>query len=167
MILPPGPQTSHWQFHHVPLDATKPFQVEFEVSKGAGKSFGGFLIDDINLSETVCPHVILQIDDFEKVLNTSRYRTPVYSQRQYSTGGYAYRTGILLNKNRVGAFVQLLSGEYDDKLQWPVPMRQVTFQLLDQNPNIQQQKSQQLSVTSDPRFVTSNGKLQKCSKRNI
>lgn len=152
-----GPPTSHWTLQHVSLNATKHFQVEFEVRKGAGSSTGGFSIDDINLSELECPHVTWQINDFEKLLNTSAYGTFIYSPRQYSRGGYAYRVGLILNQASFGMFVQLLSGENDDQLEWPCPHRQVTFQMLDQNPNIQLQMSKQISITSDPTLTSSSG----------
>ncbi|XP_051261226.1 meprin A subunit beta isoform X2 [Dicentrarchus labrax] len=151
-----GPPTSHWQVKHVSLNATKHFQVEFEIRKGAGNSSGSFSIDDINLSETECPHVTMQINDFENVWNTSEYGTTLYSQRQYSSGGYAYAVGTVLFNTHFGLFVQLLSGKYDDKLEWPLPQRQVTFQMLDQNPNIQLQMSKQRSITSDQQ-VRSDG----------
>ncbi|KAM8868894.1 meprin A subunit beta-like [Spinachia spinachia] len=142
-----GSPTSYWQLKHVSLNATKQFQVEFEVRKGAGSSSGGFSIDDINLSEIECPHVTIQIDDFENILKTAG--TTVASARHYSSGGYAHRFGILPANGTVGLFVQLLSGENDDKLEWPCPQRQVTFKMLDQNPNIQLQMSKQASFTSD------------------
>ncbi|KAM7421205.1 hypothetical protein PAMA_015386 [Pampus argenteus] len=145
-----GKSTSHWQLQHVSLTATKRFQVVFEVQKGAGSSAGGFSIDDINLSEIECPHFTWQINDFENFLSTSSYDTTMYSPRQYSRGGYAYRFAMTTYVTSFGLFVQLLSGENDDNLEWPCPQRQVTFQMLDQNPNIQLQMSLQRSVTSDP-----------------
>lgn len=157
--LPSGPRTSHWQLHHVSLNATRHFQVEFEVRKGAGNSTGGFSIDDINLSETECPHVTIQIDDFENTLNTSDFGTIIYSPLQYSRGGYAYTVGVGLYQTYVGVFVRLLSGKYDDELEWPVPQRQVTFQMLDQTPNIQLQMSKQRSITSD--LAGNNGKFKR------
>lgn len=36
----PGTQTSHWELYRVPLNAIRPFRVEFEVHKGAGNSPG-------------------------------------------------------------------------------------------------------------------------------
>ncbi|XP_033976327.1 meprin A subunit beta-like [Trematomus bernacchii] len=150
-----GEPTKHWKLHHVSLNATKHFQVEFEVRKGAGSSTGGFSIDDINLSETECPHVTMQLDDFEQTLSSSKYGTTIYSPRQYSSGGYAYRVGVLLYNSYFGLFVQLVSGEKDDRLEWPCPQRQVTFKMLDQNANIQVQMSKQLSITSD--LSTSSG----------
>lgn len=160
-----GPPTSRWQLQHFSLKATKHFQVEFEVRKGAGPSKGGFSIDDINLSETECPHVTLQIDDFEEVLSTSRNGDRIYSPRHYSSGGYAYRVGVLLYKGVSGVFVQMLSGKNDDNLKWPCTQRQVTFQLLDQNPSIQLQMSKQRSITSDP-FLSSNGRKFEQPKRS-
>ncbi|XP_040900538.1 meprin A subunit beta-like [Toxotes jaculatrix] len=144
-----GPPTSHWQLQHVSLNASKDFQVEFEVRKGAGSSSGGFSIDDINLSEIECPHVTLQINDFEKLLNTSDLKI-IYSQPQYSSGGYAYRVAFFLYQKRFGLFVQLLSGKYDDQLEWPCRDKQLTFQLLDQTPSIQLHMSKQRSFTTNP-----------------
>ncbi|XP_037836426.1 meprin A subunit beta isoform X2 [Kryptolebias marmoratus] len=147
-----GPTTSHWKLHHVSLNATKQFQVVFEVQKLAENSTGGFSIDDINLSETECPHVTLQIDDLKNRLNTSVSGTTIYSPRQYSKEGYAYRVAVVLYQTFVGVYVQLLSGDHDDQLEWPCLQRQITFQILDQNPNIQQQMSKQWSFTTDQNF---------------
>ncbi|XP_035984208.1 meprin A subunit beta [Fundulus heteroclitus] len=145
-----GPPTYHWQLHHVSLNATKNFQVVFQAWKGDRNSTGSFSIDDINLSETECPHVTLQIDDFEKLLSTSAFGTTIYSPRQYSKEGYSYRIGVKLYKESVGMFVQLLSGENDDQLKWPCLQKQMTLQVLDQNPSVQKQMSKQRS------FVTRN-----------
>uniref|UniRef100_A0A3Q2P3U7 Meprin A subunit beta-like n=1 Tax=Fundulus heteroclitus TaxID=8078 RepID=A0A3Q2P3U7_FUNHE len=143
-----GSPTSHWKLHHVSLNATKPFQVVFEARKGAGSSTGGFSVDDINLSETECPHVFIQIDDLENRLNTSSSGTRIYSPRQYSKDGYAYRVAVILYKTYVGMFVGLLSGEFDNQLQWPCLQRQMIFQLLDQTPNQQLQMSKQRTLIS-------------------
>ncbi|GAA6220350.1 meprin A subunit beta-like isoform X1 [Lates japonicus] len=152
-----GLPTSHWQLKHISLNATKHFQVEFEVRKGAVNSSGGFSIDDINLSEIECPHVTIQLNDFEKLLNTSSYGTTIYSPQQYSSGGYSYRAAVTLYQSFVGLFVQLLSGKYDDQLEWPCPQRQVTFQLLDQTPNIQHHMTKQRSITTDPTYASPQG----------
>ncbi|XP_043972319.1 meprin A subunit beta-like [Gambusia affinis] len=147
-----GPPTSHWKLHHVSLNATKNFQVVFEVQKGAGDSTGGFSIDDINLSETECPHVTLQIDDLERLLNTSSFRTAIYSPRQYSKEGYAYQIVVVLYQAFIGMYMKILSGDNDDQLKWPCLQKQVTFQLLDQTPNMKMQMSKQWSeVTHETR----------------
>uniref|UniRef100_A0A3B3HHT0 Metalloendopeptidase n=1 Tax=Oryzias latipes TaxID=8090 RepID=A0A3B3HHT0_ORYLA len=144
-----GSQTSHWRLHHVSLNATMNFQVVFEAQKAAGRSTGGFSVDDINLYETECPHLSLQIDDFQRVLNTSASESRIYSSRQYSSEGYAYRFAVILYKTYFGLFMQLLSGDNDDKLQWPCLGRQMTFQMLDQTPSIQQQMTKQKSFTTN------------------
>ncbi|XP_053737283.1 meprin A subunit beta-like [Synchiropus splendidus] len=152
-----GPQTSHWRIHHVSLDAQSEFQVEFEVQKGNGSSSGGISIDDINLSEIQCPDVTMQIDDFEHVLTTSPRGTFMFSPRHYSSGGYAYRFAVELNRFYFGLRVQLLSGQNDDELTWPCLNRQVTLQVVDQTPNIQQHMSRQRSFTTDLSITTENG----------
>ncbi|KAM9723725.1 uncharacterized protein ACNS7B_019030 [Menidia menidia] len=152
-----GETTSHWKLQHVSLNATKRFQVVFEAQKGAGSSAGGLSIDDINLSETECPHMTLQIDDFEKLLNTSAYGTRIYSPRQYSKEGYAYRVATILFKTQFGLYFQLLSGDNDDQLEFPCLQRQMTSQMLDQNPNIQLHMTKQRSFTTDESQVTSSG----------
>lgn len=162
--MPSGQRTTHWQIQHVSLNATKHFQVVFEVRKGKGSSSGGFSIDDINVSETECPHFTMQIDDFESLLNNSAFGTDVHSTQLYSRGGYSYRVGILMKKTYVSIYVQLLSGIYDDQLEWPCPQRQVTFQMVDQNPDIQQQMTKQASITSDLRTFGVNGKFSRRRK---
>ncbi|KAM9797844.1 uncharacterized protein ACB057_008878 [Neosynchiropus ocellatus] len=152
-----GPPTSHWRIHHVSLDPQSEFQVEFEVQKGNGSSFGGISIDDINLSEIQCPHVTIQVDEFEHLMTTSSPGTYVFSERRYSSDGYAYRFAVVMNQNYFGLRVQLLSGQYDDELAWPCLNRQVTLQVLDQTPNIQQHMSKQRSFTTDSSITTGNG----------
>ncbi|XP_016529420.1 meprin A subunit beta-like, partial [Poecilia formosa] len=144
-----GSPTSHWKIHHVSLNATKDFQVVFEVRKGAGISTGGFSIDDINLSETECPHFVWQIDDLENLLNTSSSGTQIYSKRQFSKDGYAYRVATILYKTYIGMYVQLLSSQNDDQLQYPCLQRHMIFQLLDQTPNKQLQMSKESTLVSD------------------
>ncbi|XP_017270794.1 meprin A subunit beta [Kryptolebias marmoratus] len=56
-------------------------------------------------------------------------------------------------------YVRLLSGDFDDQLEWPCLRRQMNFQLLDQNPNIQQQMSKQRNFISVETHVTSSGTL--------
>uniref|UniRef100_A0A3B1KEJ9 Metalloendopeptidase n=1 Tax=Astyanax mexicanus TaxID=7994 RepID=A0A3B1KEJ9_ASTMX len=128
-----GSPTDHWQFRLVPLDASKTFQVEFEARKGNGYSRGGFSVDDINLSETECPHSIC----------------PLF----YSPEGYRFYLVLLLNSNTLEIRINLVSGIYDDRLQWPCPWRQVTFTLLDQNPDIRNRASKQRSFTTDPNLL--------------
>lgn len=134
---------------HVPLNATKPYQVVFEVRKGNGTSEGGFSIDDINLSGTECPHFTMQLNNFERLLNESTFGYTINSPRLYSRGGYSYRVGIIFFQIYFGLYMQLLSGENDASLEWPVPQRQVTFQMMDQQPDLLDRMSIERSFTTD------------------
>lgn len=151
----PGEQTFDWQFHRVPLNAGKPFQVLFEVRNGNEDSSGSFSIDDINLSESECPHNIWQVKDFERLLTITDYNTYLFSPRVYSTEGYAYQMVIALRETFFGVYFRLVSGDNDSTLEWPCPWRQVTFIMLDKNPHIQQQMSNQITLTTDPSYSES------------
>ncbi|KAL7886673.1 hypothetical protein AOLI_G00043940 [Acnodon oligacanthus] len=152
-----GSPTNHWQLRYVPLNAGKPFLVEFEARKGGGYSRGGFSVDDINLSESECPHNVWQIRNFMELWNKSAPGTFIFSPAYYSPDGYRYQVFLMLNQNSFSIYVRLVSGVYDDQLQWPCPWRQVTFLLLDQNPDIQQRMSNEASLTTDP-TLTYDGK---------
>nr|XP_054597343.1 meprin A subunit beta-like [Nothobranchius furzeri] len=143
-----GSRTSYWKLQHVSLNASKNFQVVFEVQKGPGSSEGGFSIDDVNLSEIECPHLSLQIDEFENIFSSDS-KENIYSPRHYTEKGYAYRLAVGFNQTSVMLYVQLLSGAYDSTLEWPVLQNQVTFQMLDQSPNIQMQMSKKRSFMTD------------------
>ncbi|XP_042565063.1 meprin A subunit beta-like [Clupea harengus] len=149
-----GSPAEYWQFHHVPLNATKTFQVEFEARKGPGSSSGGFSVDDINLSETECPHQTWQIRNFEEVLNTSNYGTILYSPKYYSIDGYGYQILLQLLNTFFGVRVRLVSGDYDDTLEWPLAWRQITARMLDQNPHMQLRLSRERSLTTDPVLIS-------------
>ncbi|XP_061097359.1 meprin A subunit beta-like [Conger conger] len=142
-----GPPADYWQLQHVPLNANKLFQVEFEGQKGEGRSSGGFSIDDINLSETECPHQTWHIRNVEQLIAND---TVLFSPRYFSKTGYGYQILAVLSPTVIGAFVRLVSGENDDQLQWPCPWHQITILFLDQNPDIQKRMSRQFSYTTDP-----------------
>ncbi|XP_031415264.2 meprin A subunit beta-like [Clupea harengus] len=144
----------YWQVHNVPLNATKTFRVEFEARKGPGSSSGGFSVDDINLSETECPHQTWQIRNFEEVLSISKknslYGAILYSPRYYSIDGYGYQILLQLRKTVFGVYVRLVSGDYDDTLEWPLTWRQISARIMDQNPHMQLRMSWERSLTPNP-----------------
>ncbi|KAM3614726.1 uncharacterized protein V6R79_018509 [Siganus canaliculatus] len=148
-----GKPTYDWHFYKVPLSAAKTFQVVFEVRKGSQESSGGFSIDNINLSESECPHEVWRIHDFEKLLTTTDYDSYLFSPRMYSSEGYAYQVIIVFRETFFGVYFRLVSGEHDSRLAWPCAWRQVSIIMLDQNPHIQHQMSKQLTLTTDPSFV--------------
>ncbi|XP_063054506.1 meprin A subunit beta-like [Engraulis encrasicolus] len=152
-----GSPVDYWQLYHVALNASKTFQVEFEGLRGSGSSRGGFSVDDINLSETTCPHHTWQIRNFSKTLKNSAQTPFLYSPKYYSIDGYRFQIMLKMTKDHFGAFVRLVSGSNDDKLQWPCPWRQVTIEALDQNSHLQHRMSAQISMTTDPTQMGQNG----------
>ncbi|KAF4114137.1 hypothetical protein G5714_004360 [Onychostoma macrolepis] len=144
----------YWKLHHVPLNAQKSFQVVFEARKGAGNSSGGFSLDDINISETECPFT-WQIRDFEKELNSG---PEIWSPLFYSSDGYRFVALLQVFRNQIEIYVSLVSGACDEQLQWPCPWRQITVQILDQNPHIQKRMSFEQSITTDPGLALNDGR---------
>ncbi|XP_029360019.1 meprin A subunit beta-like isoform X2 [Echeneis naucrates] len=144
-----GRPASHWQLHHVPLKATRSFQVEFEVRKGAGNSSGGFSVDDINLFESECPHHVWHIPNIDHLLKNGSVGTSILSPRFITRQRYGIQLLLHLYPDCLGAFFRLVSTDHDDQLQWPCVWRQVTISLLDQSHHIQHRMSKQMSITTD------------------
>lgn len=139
------------------MNARSKFRIVFEGRKGANSSNGGLSIDDINLSETHCPHHVWHIKNFTQLLNSSPADRAgeLYSPPFYSSQGYAFQIALDVNGSDTNPFnlaiyFHLISGENDDKLQWPCAWQQATMVLLDQNPDIRQRMSNQRSITTDP-----------------
>ncbi|NXS20753.1 MEP1B protein, partial [Mystacornis crossleyi] len=154
---PNGSPETYWQLHHVSLNVTSKFRVVFQGVRGSGLSNGGLSIDDINLSETQCPHHVWHIRNFTHLLNTSPAGRDgiIYSPPFYSSKGYAFQVRLYVNGTsdnpfNLGIYLSLISGANDDHLQWPCPWQQGTMILLDQHPDIRQRMSNQRSVTTDP-----------------
>ncbi|XP_023399669.2 meprin A subunit beta [Loxodonta africana] len=145
-----------WQLYHVTLTVTNKFRVVFGGIRGSGASLGGLSIDDINLSETWCPHHIWHIKNFTQFIGSPNGK--LYSPPFYSSKGYAFQIYLNLNHSTdVGIYFHLISGANDDQLQWPCPWQQATMTLLDQNPDIRQRMSNQRSITTDPFMTIDNG----------
>ncbi|XP_039768470.1 meprin A subunit beta [Ornithorhynchus anatinus] len=146
-----GAPEDTWQLYHVSLNVSKKFRVVFEGVRGAGTSPGGLSIDDINLSETRCPHHTWRIRNFTHLLDTSSQNGKIFSPPFYSPKGYAFQISLNISDPvQVGIFFYLISGANDDSLKWPCPWQQATLTLLDQNPDIRRRMSNQRSVTTDP-----------------
>ncbi|XP_029443041.1 meprin A subunit beta [Rhinatrema bivittatum] len=157
-----GDPVDYWQLYHVSLNMTRKFRVVFEAVKGAGVSNGGFSIDDINLSETLCPHHVWHIGNFTNLLNTSPAGEKVFSPAYLSYEGYSFQIALYVNGTidapfNLAIYVHLVSGPNDNHLQWPCPWKQVTMELMDQNPDIRQRMSNLRSITTDPTEVKSDG----------
>ncbi|KAM9056273.1 meprin A subunit beta [Megaptera novaeangliae] len=145
-----------WQLYHVTLKVSNKFRVVFGGVRGAGASRGGLSIDDINLSETQCPHHVWHIRNFTQLIGSPS--GSVFSPSFYSSKGYAFQICLNLSSlPNIGMYFHLISGANDDQLEWPCPWQQVTMTILDQNPDIRQRMSNQRSITTDPFMTTGNG----------
>uniref|UniRef100_A0A4X1VLS0 Meprin A subunit n=1 Tax=Sus scrofa TaxID=9823 RepID=A0A4X1VLS0_PIG len=145
-----------WQLYHVTLKVTNKFRVVFRGVRGAGDSLGGLSIDDINLSETQCPHHTWHIRNFTQYLSDPN--GALFSPPFYSSKGYAFQIYMTLtNLTKIGIYFHLISGANDDQLQWPCPWQQATMTILDQNPDIRQRMSNGRSITTDPSLTSDDG----------
>ncbi|KAI5619860.1 meprin A subunit beta precursor [Silurus asotus] len=150
-----GGLRNSWELHHVTLDASQKFRVVFEGVKGMRTSQGGLSLDDVNLSETQCPHHTWHIRNFTSLLATTPVGSKIYSPTFLSPDGYSFQIGLYINgksgsSNNMGMYLHLTSGPNDSQLQWPCPWRQATIALMDQHPNIQQRMDNQRMITTDP-----------------
>ncbi|XP_072528882.1 meprin A subunit beta [Salminus brasiliensis] len=157
-----GGLRNSWELYHVTLNASQKFRVVFEGVKGTEALSGGLSLDDINLSETQCPHHIWRIRSFSSVLETtpvgSVMRSPIFLSRDgYSFQISLYVNGKKSNPDSMAIYFHLTSGPHDSQLTWPCPWRQATMALMDQNPNIQHRMDNQRMITTDPSKTSNDG----------
>ncbi|XP_051943786.1 meprin A subunit beta [Hippocampus zosterae] len=161
-----GPPQDLWQLHHVRLNATKKFRVVFQGTKaGAGPSAGGLSLDDINVSETMCPEFAWRVKNFSHVMENTPVDTAIYSPPFTSKEGYTfqmklYPSGKASSLEQMAAYVNLVAREGDSGQKWPCSWKQMTMMLMDQHPHIQKRMSNQRSVTTDPsKLITDSNRL--------
>ncbi|KAF5900444.1 meprin A subunit beta-like, partial [Clarias magur] len=150
-----GGKRNSWELYHVTLKASQKFRVVFEGVKGMGASKGGLSLDDINLSETQCPHHTWHIQNFTNLLATTPVNSKIYSPTFLSPDGYSFQIGLYPNgksssPNGIAMYLHLTSGPNDSQLKWPCPWRQATIALMDQHSNIQERMDNQRMITTDP-----------------
>ncbi|XP_054900514.1 meprin A subunit alpha [Poeciliopsis prolifica] len=144
-----------WKIAKVTLRMSKKFRYVFQGIRGSAGSSGTILIDDITLTETVCPSLVWQIRNFTGVLTTTPVNTPVRSKCVYSAEGYSFGVSLYPNGREssypdyVGAALHLCSGENDGVMQWPAENRQATIVALDQDPDVTLRMSSTRSFTTD------------------
>ncbi|XP_017287893.1 meprin A subunit alpha [Kryptolebias marmoratus] len=144
-----------WKIAHVPLKVTEKFRYFFQGIRGSSTSSGAILIDDIALTETVCPSLVWQIHNFSGVLTTTPTGTPLKSKCFYNSEGYSFSISVYPNGTQsdysdyVGIFIHLCSGENDAVMQWPVKNRQATVIAVDQDPDVKLRMSSTRSFTTD------------------
>lgn len=120
-------------------------------------SSGGISLDDINLSETVCPHHVWHIRDFEETIYSGITGKWEYSPRFHTFEGYSFQVVLIFESDEVIAGFRLVSGNYDYYLEWPCPHRQITLQLVAQTGSILQRVSQSFSTTISPTDMSYTG----------
>ncbi|XP_008335462.1 meprin A, alpha (PABA peptide hydrolase), tandem duplicate 1 isoform X2 [Cynoglossus semilaevis] len=148
-----------WKIAHVPMEVGVKFRYAFQaVRADPSASAGGIYIDDISLTETLCPGAVWRIQNFSKLMETSERGAMINSPRFYSPEGYAYGVTIVplssytdYTGNYTGLYFHLASGENDAVMQWPAVNRQATVVVMDQDPDIKLRMSTARSLTTDLR----------------
>ncbi|KAF7231433.1 meprin A subunit alpha isoform X2 [Nothobranchius furzeri] len=144
-----------WKIAHVTLKVTEKFRYFFQGIRGSSNSSGAILIDDITLTETVCPSLVWQLRNFTHFLTTTPVGTFLRSKCFYNMEGYSFGISVYPNgresnySDYVGIFLHLCSGENDAVMQWPVENRQVTAVVMDQDPDVKLRMSSTRSFTTD------------------
>uniref|UniRef100_A0ACB8GF68 Uncharacterized protein n=1 Tax=Sphaerodactylus townsendi TaxID=933632 RepID=A0ACB8GF68_9SAUR len=117
-------------------------------SGGSKTSSGGILIDDITLTETLCPNAVWHVDNISQLLDTAALNYTLKSPRFYSPEGYAYRLTLSprvlvgkKSKKYIEISFHLTSGEHDGALEWPAINRQATITVLDQDTDVMKRMS--------------------------
>lgn len=148
-----------WELYHVSLDVSHEFRLVFEGVKGHGASTGGLSLDDINLSETQCPHHIWRIRNFSNLLTTTPVGSKIYSPPILSREGYSFQVSLYINgrkdsPDKMAIYFYLTSEPRDDNLQWPCPWRQASMEMMEQNPDIQKRMNNLKMITTDPNMTS-------------
>ncbi|XP_049612773.1 meprin A subunit alpha [Syngnathus scovelli] len=150
-----GDGNDAWKISHVTLKMSQKFRYIFQGIRGSKSSSGAISLDDITLSETVCPNAVWQIHNFTGLLSSTPPGSPVKSPCFYNNEGYSFGISIYPNgkdnvyRDYVGLFFYLCSGENDVVMQWPAQNRQVTFVVMDQDPDVKMRMSSTRSFTTD------------------
>ncbi|KAA0708776.1 Meprin A subunit beta [Triplophysa tibetana] len=155
-----GPKNS-WELYHVSLQVSQKFRVVFEGVKGRHASKGGLSLDDINLSETQCPHHTWRIRDFSSLLSTTPVGSKIFSPPFLSREGYSFQVSLYINgktdsPDKMAIYFHLTSGPNDEHLKWPCPWQQASLEMMDQTPDIQKRMNNQRMVTTDPKKTSTD-----------
>ncbi|KAK1888714.1 Meprin A subunit alpha [Dissostichus eleginoides] len=150
-----GDGDAAWKIAHVNLKVTEKFRYFFQGIRGSSVSSGAILIDDITLTESICPSAVWQIHKFSNVLATTPLGTPVKSNCFYNSEGYAFGINVypsgkdIAYPDYVGMTFFLCSGENDAVMEWPAKNRQATIVAMDQDPDVRLRMSSTRSFTTD------------------
>ncbi|XP_069014878.1 meprin A subunit alpha [Embiotoca jacksoni] len=144
-----------WKIAHVTLKVTEKFRYFFQGIRGSSSSSGAILIDDITLTETVCPSAVWQIHNFTGLLTTTSPGSSLYSSCFYNSEGYTFGISVYPNggdnayPDYVGLALHFCSGENDAVMEWPAKNRQATIVAMDQDPDVKLRMSATRSFTTD------------------
>lgn len=136
------------------LKVKEKFRYVFQGIRGSANSSGAILIDDITLSETVCPTAVWQISNFTGLLDTTPAGSSVKSKCFYNPEGYSFAVSVYPNGRHpdypdyVSMTMHLCSGENDAVMEWPVKNRQGTIVAMDQDPDVTLRMSSTRSFTT-------------------
>lgn len=135
-FCPSGEGDDAWKIAYVTLKVTEKFRYFFQGIRGSSNSSGAILIDDITLTETICPSAVWQIHNFTSLLATTPTGTPVRSKCFCNPEGYSFGVSVYPNgrddaySDYIGMTLHLCSGENDAVKQWPAKNRQATRTLM-------------------------------------
>uniref|UniRef100_A0A8C5S1I3 Metalloendopeptidase n=1 Tax=Laticauda laticaudata TaxID=8630 RepID=A0A8C5S1I3_LATLA len=152
LIISPSPLSGdgekQWNFANIPFNTRTKFRYVFHGLKGDPQSSkGGIHLDDITLTETQCPTSVWQIRNFTSILKSSSKGDYLASPIFYNSEGYCFVLSLYprgpanSNGDYLGIMFSLCSGQNDGALEWPAANRQVTFTIVDQDPDITQRMS--------------------------
>ncbi|XP_041660577.1 meprin A subunit alpha [Cheilinus undulatus] len=152
-----GDGDDSWKIAHVTLKMTEKFRYFFQGIRAAAGSSGAILIDDITLTETVCPSAVWQIPNFTNILASTPAGSKINSECFNSPEGYSFGITVYPNgrdaeyPDYVGVTLHLCSGEDDAVMEWPAINRQGTLVVMDQDPDAK------LRMSSTRSFTTKDG----------
>ncbi|KAF3702571.1 Meprin A subunit alpha [Channa argus] len=150
-----GDGDAAWKMAYVTLKVTKKFRYFFQGIRGSPTSSGAIFIDDITLTETVCPSAVWQIHNFSSLLATTPVGSSIKSKCFYNSEGYSFGVSVYPRgrenaySDYVGMTLHLCSGENDAVVQWPARNRQATIVVMDQDPDVKLRMSSTRSFTTD------------------
>ncbi|XP_039182144.1 meprin A subunit alpha-like [Crotalus tigris] len=152
-----GDGEKQWNFANIPFNSQTKFRYVFHGLKGDPQnSKGGIHIDDITLTEMQCPTSVWQIRNFTSILKSCSKGDYLPSPIFYNSEGYCFVLSLYpctpanSNGDYLGIMFSLCSSKNDGALEWPAGNRQVTFTIVDQDPDITQRMSASRSFVTDP-----------------
>ncbi|KAG7259680.1 hypothetical protein CRUP_021685 [Coryphaenoides rupestris] len=142
-----------WRIAHVTLRQTAKFRYFFQGVRGSASSSGAILVDDITLSETICPASVWQVANFSSLATPSgqALTSPCFSSPEgYGFGLRLYPRGLdPASQDYLGVTFHLCSGPDDAVMEWPAVNRQAVVTVMDQDADATLRMSSSRSFTTD------------------